>query len=222
MLTVDVLEDFISALELNGDVNSSSNDGTDTTLNVNKTYHVRAGMTIEVDAAEYQVVSVVLDTSIAVSGVIIDPVAFAVPPPFFFHGTPSSINNQINGEEEDNKIPMIYLYEILREKDFNINSNIKRDADLRLFFLDNANFSDWTTDDHYSKRVEGLNSLVDEFIEQIGVFKKFYLFETDFTRINHIKWGLFKDNKGYEKRIFDDDLTGVELSFTLRIKRCGC
>lgn len=218
-LTVYILEDFINTLTLTGDVVSFSDDGTDTKLNVDATYHLRNKMVVSVDNVEYTVVSVVVDTSIIVSGVIVAPVKFSIAPPFYFHGTPMATNSQINGRDDINKVPMIYLYEVLREKNLSVNSAIVRESDLRLFFLDNANFSDWATDDHYSKRIVGLNSLVDQFIDFARKYKSFYLYETDFTRINHVKWGVFTNNKGHEKRILDDELTGVELSFTLPIKR---
>jgi len=145
-----------------------------------------------------------------------------VPNPFYFHGTPILTNTHISGAKEDQKVPMIYLFEILKEKDIKEDSRIVRESDLRLFFLDSADFEDWSTDDHYSKRLLGLNNLVDEFIEAARNFSCcFYLFETDITRINHVNWGVWRNNAGHEQRIFDDDLTGVEVSFTLPLKNCN-
>lgn len=221
-LTVDILEDFINSLSLSGDVISFSDDGQNTILTVEKTYHARRGMNINIDGTDYEIISVVNNESIEVSGIIANPIQYTVPNPFYFHGTPILTNvNHITGAMDKDKVPMIYLYEILREKDLNIDSRIVRESDLRLFFLDNANFSEWTTDDHYSKRLLGLNNLVDEFISSARNYQCcFYLYETEFTRINHVNWGVFKTNSGHEKRIFDDDLTGVELSFTLPLRKC--
>ena len=221
-LTVDILEDFIKSLSLSGPVISFSDDGTNTTIDVKKTYHARRRMQLNIDGTDYQIESVVDNTSITVKGVIADPQNYTVPNPFYFHGTPIKTNaDHISGAQPANKVPMIYLYEILRERDLRINSRIRRESDLRLFFLDSANFEDWNTDEHYSDRLLGLNNLVDEFIAAArGYDCCFYLYDTDFTRINHVNWGVFQDNKGHIKKIFDDELTGVELSFTLPLINC--
>jgi hypothetical protein len=220
-LTVDILEEFIASISLSGLVLGYSNDGTNTTLTVAKTYHARARMLLNVDGIDYPILSVVNNEAITVSGVILLPVTYTVPNPFYFHGTPMMTNaNHINGADPDQKVPMIYLYEILRERDRPTDSRILRDSDLRLFFMDSANFSDWTTDDHYTNRLVGLNNLVDAFIDAAKAYKCFYTYDTDFTRINRPNWGVFFDNKGNLERIFDDELSGVELSFTLQLKSC--
>lgn len=219
-LTVDILDDFIQSLDLSGQVLSFSNDGTNTTLNVDKTYHARENMILTVDTVDYNIISVVNNTSIVVESVIANPLVYSVQLPFYFHGTPIATNNHISEADHKDKVPMIYLYEIIREKQKDIFSSIDREADLRLFFLDTADFDEWTTDDHYSKRLLGLNNLVDAFIIQAISFRsQFFLNETEFTRINHVKWGKFTDLKGHIVNIFDDELTGVELSFTLQIRK---
>lgn len=221
-LTVDIMGDFISSLDLSGGVISSSDDGTNTTIVAEKTYHARPKMTIDIDGNPFVVVSVINDASIEVVGVISSPAIYKVPNPFYFHGTPILTNTHINGAKDDQKTPMIYLYEILREKDRKEDSAVVRESELRLFFLDNANFGGWGTDDHYSKRLRGLNNLVDEFIDTARKYGCcFYLYETEFNRINHVNWGKWVDSKGHKKVIFDDDLTGVELTFTLPLKNCN-
>ncbi len=220
-LTVDILEEFIDTLALSGQVSSFSDDGVNTTLVVSETFHARKKMQLNVDGTNYEIFSVVNNTSITVVGVLAAADSYTVPNPFYFHGTPMMTNAHINGAKERDKVPMIYLYEILRERDKRENSRIVRESDLRLFFLDSANFDDWETDDHYTQRLLGLNNLVNTFIETAREYQCcFYLFETDFTRINHVKWGVWKDNAGHDRRLFDDNLTGVELSFTLPLKKC--
>ena len=221
-LTVDILDDFIKSLDLSGSVTGFSDDGTNTTLEVRSTYHARRGMFLNVDGDDYRILAVVNNTSIEVEGLIPNPLAYRAPNPFYFHGTPMMTNaNHISGAKDADKTPMIYLYEILRERDMSRNSRVSRESDLRLFFLDNADFDTWDTDDHYSKRLVGLNNLVDAFEVAAEAYTCcFYLFETSFTRINHVNWGIWRDNSGHEKRIFDDNLTGVELSFTLPLRNC--
>ena len=223
-LTVDILDDFISNLDLSGNVNAFSDDGTSTTLEVSKTFHAREGMQLDVDGTDYPITAFVNNTSITVTGVIASPMVYTVPNPYYWHGTPMMTNNHISRADSPDKVPMVYLAEILRETDTPLNSGIRRESNLRLFFLDEANFENWDTDDHYTQRIVGLNNLVDAFVSQARENRHdFYLYETSFTRINHVKWGEFKDLKGHVKLIFDDHLSGVELSFTLPIiNLCEC
>jgi len=219
-LTVDIIDDFIQSLDLSGDVRSFSDDGTDTTLIVDNTFHARKGMVLDIDGLPFTILSVVFETSITVSGLPAAPFNYTVPLPFYFHGTPIATNNQISEADHKVKVPMIYLHEILKEKDKDIFSSVKRDSDVRLFFLDSANFDDWTTDEHYSQRLLGLNALVNAFRDQALKSELFFLDETEFSRVNHVKWGTFTDLKGHIKNIFDDKLTGVELSLTLPLTDC--
>lgn len=221
-LTVDILQDFIDTINLSGAVVSFSDDGINTTIEVGKTYHVRPKMQIEIDSVNYEVLSVVNNQSIEVIGLVPTPASYTVPSPFYFHGTPILTDASLRGKNHADKVPMIYLYEILKERDLPIDQRVRRESDLRLFFLDDADFDNWETDDHYSKRLLGLNNLVDAFRDAVRAdTKRFYLFETTFNRINHVNWGKFTDNRGHEIAIFDDDLTGVELSFTIPIKKCN-
>ncbi len=222
-LTVNILEKFIAGLNISGDILSLNRSSEQTVVNVEKTYQARKEMFLDVDGVNYKILEVKKDQSITVEGVIKTGSTYKIPNPKYFHGTPLMTNAQINGVKiSTDKLPMIYLYEILRERELPVSSQIVRESDLRLFFLDTANFSDWSTDDHYSKRLVGLNCLVDFFIEEARKNTcQFYLYKTKFTRINHVKWGVFQDNKGHITKLFDDELTGVELSFTLPLRQCN-
>lgn len=221
-LTVNILEKFIAGLELTGKVVSVSRSTESTTLTVDKTYHARTGMQLDVDGVKAEILEVEHNKSITVKGALKSALTYKVPNPLYFHGTPMMTNSHINGAKKEDKAPMIYLYEILKERDKRPNSSIVRESNLRLFFLDSANFSDWSTDDHYANRLVGLNCLVDAFIEAARKYTcQFYLYDTDFDRINHVKWGVFTNNKGHTTTLFDVEFTGVEVSFTLPLKNCS-
>lgn len=225
-LTVDIMRDFVASLDLYSPVVSFSDDGTNTTLVVENIYHARRGMTVDVDGTGYVVVSVDYNAcEIVLEGVIANPLLMTVPNPFYFHGTPIATNNHIALMQETAKetVPMIYLYEILTEEEQNILSSIQRESDIRFFFLDSCNNSDWLTDDHYSYVLRGLNLLVDAFIDQLREDRKhFFTDEVTFRRVNHANWGNFVNNKGHIKRLFNGFYTGVELAFTLPIRKCTC
>jgi len=219
-LTVNIFKDFINTLTLVGEVSSFSDDGTSTTLNVNATFHVRRGMSITINAVDFVVTSVVIDTTIIITGLPVGVPFYSVAPPFYFHGTPIGINQEINGESVSKKAPMIYLYEVFPETEMDENSSIIRESDIRLFFLDDADFENFDTEDYYALRLEGLNSLVDQFILAYRKSRSFFSFDTTFKRTNFTKWGVIANNKGAIKNIFDDELTGIELTFTAKLTDC--
>jgi len=219
-LTVNIFKDFINTLTVVGEVTSFSDDGTSTTLNVNATFHVRRGMNITINAVDFLVESVVIDTTIVITGLPVGITFYSVDPPFYFHGTPIGVNQETNAELVSKKAPMIYLYEQFSETEMDENSSIVRESQIRLFFLDTADFENWDTEDYYSIRLEGLNSFVDQFILAYRKSRSFRSFDTTFDRTNFSKWGVIANNRGAISNIFDDELTGVELTFTAKLTDC--
>jgi hypothetical protein len=220
-LTVDIIETFIDSLSIGGEINSYVVAGGNTTITVDNIYHARFKMPINIDAVEYEILSVnhTLNT-ITLIGEPATPAVFTLNNPFYFHGTALATNSHISNLDDASKVPMIYLHETLRERVMSEANAIDKESELRLFVLDAANFGDWTTDQHYSIVILGLNKLVEFLIQKIRDYFLFYMFETEITQINHVKWGQFTDLKGHVQSIFNDHLTGIELSFTLPIRKC--
>lgn len=220
-LTVDLLEDFVTSLELESSVLSVTDNTSTSIILLENSYNVRKGMVIQIDGTDYPVTDVdAYNNYIEVTGSIASATKAIIPNPFYFHGTPIATQSHISHLDEGDVLPMVYLYEIIREREFGINSSIDRDADIRLFFVDNANAEDWLTDDHYSKRLVGLNKLVDAFIQALRKSTcAFLMYDEEIERINHADWGRFSADKGHTKRLLNNYTTAVELSTTLRIKR---
>lgn len=219
--TVDIIEDFINTLDLTGNILSSSDDTVNTFIVVDNPFHARKGMPVFIDGNETSVVAIDYNTNtITVAGVYVSPSSFSLNSPFYFHGTPIATNNHISQAQANQKYPMIYLYEIFQEVDQDIYSNIDWTANIRLFFLDQSNFEDWSTDDHYTYVINGQNNLVDAFIAQINKSHLFKQDEETYTRTNHANFGVFVENQGHTTRFFDDYLSGVQVQFTLNVRKC--
>lgn len=144
--------------------------------------------------------------------------------PFYFHGTPMMTNAHLSKVKlSENKLPFCYLYEIIKEViDDEPDSMIDRTADLRIFFLANANYKDWKTAEHYTEAVDPMRALAEKFVanlklsEDIGIFKSHEF-------INHVNFGIFINEKGHVKRIFGDNLSGTELKIDLPfLKSLNC
>ena len=218
----DIIEAFINNLDLTLEIESYSNDGENTTIIVENAYNAREDIILTVNTINLRIVSV-SGNSIVVPGTI-DPITSAVlERPYFFHGTPMMTNSHLSQIQNfDDKTPFAYLLEILSENwDNDPQSNIAVTADIRLFFLDVANFQDWSTDDHYSKRIKGLRNLIELIMHELNespLFNKF----SNYQIINHVKFGEWRDLQGHINSIFDEELSGVELRINLPFNKSLC
>lgn len=132
------------------------------------------------------------------------------------HGTILQGNEQLDQmKKSTEKFPLIFMHEITREK---INSNKKdlyeRESDIELFFLCEADFQKWSVEQHYKLAIEPMRELCNEFIKEcaesgrIGKLDSFEIFE-------HARFGVYYSDSGHEKKIFNDNLSGVQLKITL-------
>ena len=220
VLTVDIFDYFISSITTEIEVYKISDDGTDTTFLVSSTFYVKPKMPIDVDGVEYIVKAVNYNSSITVTGVIASAEKITLRNPSFYHGTPLMTNKQLKRSDIKVVTPLFYLAEIMSETEQDEDSSLLRTADVRLFFLDTADTGDWNTEDHYSNRLLGLNSYIDAFIGVMRQSVFFYTFDTTFTRINHTSYGEFSANRGNTRTVFDENLCGVELTFTAQLRDC--
>ncbi len=219
--TVYKVGDFINSLDLSGDILSFAVIDSTTQITVSNTFHSRKGLPIYIDDVETVISAIDFDNNvITVDGVFSSPSRFKLNPPFYFHGTPIATNNHISQADSNEKYPMIYLYEIFQEVDQDVFSSIGWTADIRLFFLDRSNFEDWTTQDHYTNVINGMNSLIDTFIDQLRDSGLFSSNEVTFTRTNHANFGNFVENQGHVSHFFDDYTSGVQVQFTLNVRKC--
>lgn len=225
-LTVDIFEEFLNNISLDALAIESSFDNVNnyTLIKIDgPLYHLRNNRSaIFETAGELTVQNVnVDDSTFTVAGdkttdiQVMSKVTIIMP--FYFHGTPLMTKNHIAGVEDKAQTPMIYLREVLREVTPEFDSPYMRIADFRLFFIDNANIQDWMTDDHYSKRLKGLNHLSDKIIDELRSSETFNAQIAEFERYNRPNWGEYSDLKGYEKTIFSGNYTAVELNSTIPI-----
>ena len=217
----NLIEEFASSFSYSSTVVSSVITGGNTELNLGNTYHARTGTIVDIDGTSAEVVSFdsVLN-NIEVVGEFNSPLLVTVPNPFFFHGTPYKTNTHISYLDAGQKFPMIYLYEIIEEELQNEESSgLYEIAELRLFFLDNANFAEWTTDQHYSEVITGQRKAAEEFKNKLNVYRLFD--RPSFIKIlNHANFGQFFDLKGHLQSIFNEYTSGVEMRLKLPIRKC--
>jgi hypothetical protein len=222
---VEIIRDFVANLDLSGQVLSHSDDGTNTTLNLSNSYHLREKMSLNVDGTDYTVVSVDTPNNQAVvSGVIADPASYAIAPPFFFHGTYYIVSSEFDLKTDAERLPMFYMEKSIREVVGGRGSAIATTPDFRFILADWANYADWLPDDYNEKRILGLRRLAWAVRQQaIEYRKKFQLFEdTSFEIETMDKFGVQARNKGSIENLFNHTLSAVSIRVSIPIKNCIC
>jgi len=223
--TVDIVKDLVGSMSFTMDLTliNDNADGTYTLYGCN-TYHLQECFKVNYEGASWTITNVDKNTSITIKPVldstpIPTTLELDVYDPYYFHGTVIQTNLELEQISNSSlKTPMIYLLEVLEDTFYNDDNALEREADLRLFFLTQANFVDWKTQDTYNNAIEPMRSLCYSFIDTLNASKIISNF-AQFRVINYTKFGVYMTDKGYEKRVFNDNLAGVELRISLPIKR---
>ena len=197
------------------------------TLILKDLFYLQKGFKIIIDGEEYNIESIDYDTDTItlLCPIEIEVTTFPIYLPKFFHGTIRQTNNELQEYvEAKEKTPMIYLYENLTERFFEDGDNsIERESDLRLFFLSQADFQTWQTNDFYENCLIPMRRFMEMFIEEIKKAKIInQIKQYDTTSYTH--FGVFINDKGYEKNFWVDNLSGIEFRITLEVikqENCG-
>lgn len=227
MTTVDIVRAIVAGLSYEIPVNSIDDLGGGLyQINVCNTYHQSAVKAlIELDGKKYKITEVINNQSIKIQaqftpasapGITVFPLAA----PKFFHGTAIDVNNeQVRVKDANQKLPMVYLYEEFRETYNDDPGNaIDRIADLTLYLMDQADYKNWITDDHYDNVVGAMKNLA---IELINAFRNSVLigkFDSTHTETIKVNFGVFTVN-GNEQQFLDSYMSGIEMRLSLPIEK---
>lgn len=142
--------------------------------------------------------------------------------PFYMTGTRLAVNEEWNLVSNDlrQKTPLVWLYEIIRTKEYGPGSALEYTTELRLFFLDETNVKDYYTADHRENVVMPMRNLALAFIAALKTDRKFKTVE-DYTLVQFSRFGV-ETEKGVIKNVLDANLSGVELQITLTKYKQNC
>lgn len=182
---------------------------------------------LSIEGSAYRVVEIVQNVSFNLKQKghtnVISGDDFNIAPPTFFKGTWKMMS-----QERDNvtpykdKTPFIWLYDVREESiKLDLKSSVDRDADLRLFFMAEANFGDWLTTDHYDQVINPLKVLVRDWLWSARISR--YVSKSmdgDMRTKDHANAGSV-DKDGHLKALFNEELSGIEATLTLPINKCS-
>jgi len=190
-----------------------------------KTLHLKAGSgVLDPQNNQYLVTNVlnneyidVLGTTGAFQGLYVTVTEL----PYFLQGKWISANNEylLMDSDTSSKTPLIWLVRGYEEK-FNSKSNsVKMEVEPVIYFLDQANFNEWTNEDHDKEAVNPMYNLAQYFVDTVKKSGQFV--DLDGWKIkDEPKFGVELHNnskdKGNAKRILSDDLSGVGLRIPLK------
>jgi hypothetical protein len=230
--TVDIFKNIVSQLGVDLIVTSvvANVDGT-FTLTSSCTWWLSLNMFVTIGGNPYQITAFDINVSITVKSVgpTIIPVPGTSPlnAPQFIHGTLKMANNDVDAQPDRTVLcPFVYLFEIIRDKkNTDEESTIDRETEVRLFFLNSVDSSNWLTADHYTNFVYPMQQMVDLFISKIKDSALFtFNLDYDTTALINVS-----EQGNQEKSIFDCNLSGIELRLFAEIRenlsctnQCDC
>ena len=224
---VGVVRTLLNSLDLSGEVLTVSADGTNTTITVGNSYHLRKSLLLSIEGNDYTVVSVnAQSNTIVIEGVPTINVgdAYKVPNPFFFHGTNYLVSTDFDLKHDEDRLPMFYMEKNIRERWGGRGSNLAATPDFRFVFADHADYADWLPDDFNSERIIGLKRLAWAFRQHILEYTGFATSSIDGFDIEAFdKFGIYRRNKGAVENLFNHTLSAVGMLVTIPIyKYCLC
>jgi len=217
ILPIKILSDVISTTEHKLTISSviTNVDGT-FTLYVDYTYYLNSQRSITIDGVVYRITDFALNESLTIKGSIIPTATeFTITPPVFKHGTPKKVDGEI-ANQNTKEYPFIWLLEFL---DIDYNDRFE-DAetitpDLNLFFLTDTYYQDWDIDKHYTEAIHPMLNEIDFFIRTIKKRRDLFGELESHTVTNHVNFGEYITNKGYDKQILNGQLSGCQLKIAL-------
>ena len=103
---------------------------------------------------------------------------------------------------------------------FNLDfeSSIDRTVDLRIFFATHSNYPAWVIDDIYNNALRPMQRLAQNFVDTLNKdIRVEEVLEYEITNLS--RFGVYVNNKGFDASLFQDILTGVELSMTFEMTK---
>lgn len=231
--SIDIIKAVVQAMTFPVTITEVVVNGNIHTIKTCDIYHAQQSFSVEIGGEIYTIDGIsgtnmmaVIGTTNSIQYTFSVPQTFDLYKPFFFHGTPIAQGTELN--QKDNafdKIPMVWMYEQFTDT-FNEeeNNTIEREIKMRLFFLSRGNHEEWLTEEAYHQGIEPMRRLAENFVNKLKSFivggqKRFNTDNLQYDIINYAKFGVFISNKGTEKQLWADNLSGCELAITLPVNR---
>ena len=220
---VDIVRQIINRIDLNIPVVSVVNGVGVDKIFVCNTMHITIGKIVKDEFGnEYKVTDFSFNEWVEVVPynhlIPFESTVLVAPQILFLHGSPASTNNEylLVSQRTLNKTPFIWLLESYEYENLPLDSSVIASYDARLFFMDWANTPKWKNDQHNSLVIKPMENLSKAFI---NVIENDYTFKRlgSYKRRPRPRFGVEITDKGSDKTIIHEDLSGVDMSVTLEM-----
>jgi len=222
----EVFEEIINALVFKFNCKEVVVNGSNFILKTCNTYWLRPMKEITIATYKYKIVALDINKSITVSPIshTQTPVAstemFDIVKPTYRHGTARAINTELTTIKQKDKTPFVWLYELFSERiNTDAESVIGLSSPVRMFIFDEANPKDMLTENHYSDVIRPMKQLAKEIIKHINTNQSKYQEILNYEVINLAGWGEFNGFLGNEKKVLDEEWSGLEMKFDIEINK---
>ena len=217
---VDIVRQIIDRIDLNIDVKEIIGNR----IYVCDTMHITIGKVIKDEFGnEYRVTDFEFNEWIEVEpiGASPDPIVtsyIVAPSILFLHGSPSSTNNEYAKISNRTlaKTPFIWLLVSYEYDLLPADSSLVASYNARLFFMDWANTPKWKNDQHNDLVIKPMENLSNAFIKVIEDDYTFKRLEA-YTKRPRPRFGVEITDKGSDKTIIHENLSGIDLSVKLEM-----
>ena len=214
---VDIVKDIISLINLNIPVTSTNG----VRVNLCYTLHITLGKIVtDENGLEYKVTNIENNSWIDVEPYghadIFAGTSVIAPTITFLHGSPSSVNSEYLKLDSRtlNKTPFIWLLESYEYDDLGKGSSLEASFNARMFFMDWCDAAEWINDEHNDLSIKPMTNLANAFLNVIDKSYSFKTVESSSVKVRS-RFGVEVTNKGSERKIIDDDFSGVEVNVKL-------
>lgn len=199
-------------------------DGT-YTMACNDTKWITTGFSVTIGLNTYLVTEFSCNEWIKLSGSVLPTqLTFDIYQFKFKHGTIKAVASELNQlPNYTDRLPLLFLHDITEDKiHLDVLDAVDNDVDVKLYFLIDSDFSNWTINESDLKAVNPMRNAVKEFIKSLSISQ----YVTELTGVgtirNYNRFGNFDDN-GVIKNIFNEYLSGVQLRTSISFLRdCDC
>ena len=145
-----------------------------------------------------------------------------LPEPYWITGTQLATNREwtISSPNLSSKLPLVWLLEVIRMRKYGMESTLDFDADIRMFFLDQTNPTQYYTEDHRNLVMYPMEKLCEEFLNVVNEDPRFVRYD-DYELITFSRFGT-EQRDGMFANILDANLSGVELRIRLVKYKANC
>ncbi len=221
----DILAEVVSGIEKSISVLSVVSSGANSVVSCCDILYAQKGFNVSIGGYTYEIVafshadeSLTLKPTFEGSHTIQPGTAFDLYPVKFYHGTPITTNVELGKVvKAKDKTPMIWLWENFKEK-ITEDEIVERSIPVELYALTQSPVkqAQMINDDLHTECVEPMRRLIELFKEQI--VNRSDLFSTDeieYEAEDFPKFGIVARNRGSEKALFMDNLSGEGFRTTL-------